>query len=412
MAGSGLCLAFVYPQLKRLTGAQRLIIELANALAEQGHAVTLVTHRLAPACRTGLGPGVDVVVTGRRVDWTGAHLLDSALEYGLSLALVQRLPPAADAVVFFGPPSLPALALARRRGRRRLISFCYEPPRFAYADRATIAARFGPFAPLARAAFGLYRPIDRRLLRQADLIAANGRFGAAEIEQVYGRPAVVIDHGVRPRDVPEAAIAAASERWRLGDAPVLLTVNHLHPRKRIDLFLATVARVRAAVPTALGLVVGEGADRTRLERIATDLRVSDAVRFTGFVDDDELATLYRRASVYLHTGQRESFGLSVLEAAASGRPVVAVDDGGPRDILEHGRFGRLCPASPDALVAAVLELLSDPAAAARLGASAAAHVRRRYQWENGAAALVAAVRGLQAGRVEAEIVVAGHAAVE
>jgi glycosyltransferase involved in cell wall biosynthesis len=397
-------LAFVYPQLKRLTGAQRLVLQLATALDGLGHQVTLVTHRLAPACRALLAPGVAIVETGRRVDWTGAHLADSALEYALGMALTGKLPRPLDGAVFFGPPSLPALALARRHGEAALVSFCYEPPRFAYADREQVAARFGPLAPVAHAAFGLYRPVDRWLLGRADLVAANGRFGAAEIARVYGRPAIVIDHGVTLVEATADDVAGVSARWNLDDAPVLLTVNHLHPRKRVDLFLAALARVRQTRPDARGLVVGDGADRGRLERIALDLGLAESVRFTGAVDDATLAALYRRASVYVHTGIRETFGLSVLEAAASACPVVAVDEGGPRDILEHGSYGRLCASTPDALSAAVLALLADPEQAVALGAAAAAHVRRRYRWENGAAALVAAVRGLRRGERERDIV--------
>src|SRR5262245_38234915 len=130
--GSPLHLAFVYPQLKRLTGAQRLILMLASTLTADGDRVTLVTHRLASACRMALSERVEVIESGVRVDWTGRHLVDSALEYAQGARLVQRLPLAPDAIIFFGPPSLPALAVARRRGRWPLVSFCYEPPRFAH----------------------------------------------------------------------------------------------------------------------------------------------------------------------------------------------------------------------------------------------------------------------------------------
>jgi glycosyltransferase involved in cell wall biosynthesis len=398
------CLAFVYPQLKRLTGAQRLILQLATELTRQGHDVTLVTHQLAAACRDLLAPAVAVVETGQRIDLTNRHLIDSALEYGASARLVRHLPAVLDATVFFGPPSLPALAWAGRQGRRALVSFCYEPPRFAYADRELLAARFGRAAPLVRAVMRGYRPFDRWLLGQADLVAANGRFGATEIARVYGRPAVVIDHGVALAPVTPAAMMALDATYRLGDAPVILTVNHLHPRKRIDLFLATVAQVRRSVPAAIGVVAGDGRERQRLIGLADGLGIGDAVRFTGFIADRDLAALYRRATVYLHTGQRETFGLSVLEAAASGCPVVAVDEGGPRDILDDGRLGRLTPANADALSAAVGALLRDPLQATALGRTAAAAVLARFQWAHGAATMAAVAVGLRQGLTEAEIV--------
>lgn len=396
-------LVFVYPQLKRLTGAQRLILQLATALVEQGHQLTLVTHRLADECRAVLAPAVVVIETGQRVDLTGRHLLDSASEYLFGMALTGRRPVDRDATVFFGPPSLPALAWARRQSGARLppeplLSFCYEPPRFAYADRHLIAARFGPMAPAAAWTMRLYRPIDRWLIGRADLVLANSRFGASEIREAYGLPALVIDHGVALAPVDQTAIDAINARFGLGEMPVMLTVNHLHPRKRLDLFLAVLARLRSAGTPVVGLIAGDGADRARLQGIAADLRVNDCLRWAGFVPESELLALYQRAQVYLHTGQRETFGLSVLEAAAAGCPVVAVDEGGPRDILEAGRLGVLAPADPEALARAVTDLLGDPARARQLGDLAATAVKSRYRWEHGAAMLASAIRLLRAGR--------------
>ncbi len=135
-------LAFFYPQLKKLTGAQRLILMLAKYAARAGARVTLVTHRLAPEVRAAVDPAVTIVETGRRVDRFGHHYLDAVLEYLLAPALLRAIPRETDGVVFFGPPSLPALWTARRRwGRTRpLLYFCYEPPRAAYSDRALVAA--------------------------------------------------------------------------------------------------------------------------------------------------------------------------------------------------------------------------------------------------------------------------------
>src|SRR5687768_12708766 len=156
-------LAFVYPQLKKLTGAQRLMLMLAKWTARAGVRVSLVTHRVADEVRAALDPAVELIETGRRVDRFGHHYLDAALEYLAGPLLLGAIPDEAEGVVFFGPPSLPALWLARRHwGRRRpLLYFCYEPPRAAYSDRGLIAGRFGVIAPLVGAGALLYRPLDR-----------------------------------------------------------------------------------------------------------------------------------------------------------------------------------------------------------------------------------------------------------
>ena len=154
-------LVFVYPQLKKLTGAQRLMLMLAKWTVRAGVPVALVTHRVADEVRAALDPAVTLIETGYQIDRFGQHYLDAALEYLAGPALLAAIPDSAQGIVFFGPPSLPALWLARRRwgGRKALLYFCYEPPRAAYSDRRLIAGRFGALAPLVSAAALLYRHV-------------------------------------------------------------------------------------------------------------------------------------------------------------------------------------------------------------------------------------------------------------
>lgn len=367
---------------------------LARHTALAGAAVTLVTHRVAPEVRATLDPAIRLVETGRRVDRFGHHYLDAALEYLLGPALLAAIPADADAVVFFGPPSLPALWWARRRwGRARpLLYFCYEPPRAAYTDRALVARRFGPAAPLVAAAARLYRPLDRAFVRAADAVFANGRYGQSLIRAAYGVEATILPHGVEHAPPALAAVAAARARWDIrDDQTTLLTVNQLHPRKRLDLFLRAVAAARARGVAARALVAGDGAARAELEALARDLDLASAVTFCGFVPDADLPALYAACDIYVHTGRAESFGLSVLEAAASGLPVVAVAEGGPLEILRDGETGLLVPPTPAGLADAIAALARDPAAARALGALARADVAARYRWEDGAARLLRVV---------------------
>lgn len=389
-------LAFLYPQLKRLTGAQRLILQLARSTVAAGARVTLVTHRLHPEPRAALAPGVGLVQTGTNVDRFGQHYYDAAREYALAPALVRHIPLDVDALVCFGPPALPALWWARWQGwgapRRPLLAFLYEPPRFVDRDRAAVVAGMGSVGRLVGPLFGLYGAVDRGLVRAADALLANGAYGAARLHAAYGRPARILPHGVDFGEPDAAAIAAVRARHGVpAGAPLLLSVNQLHPRKRLDLFIRAVAVVRAAVPAARGLLVGRGVDEGRLRAVAASCGVADAIGFAGFVPDEDLPAYYRAATCYLHTGRDETFGLSVLEAAWSGLPVVAVDEGGPRDILCGGALGALAAADVDALAAAALGVLRDPEAARARAAAARADVRARFSWEAGAVALLAAV---------------------
>ena len=111
-------LVFFYPRLKKLTGAERLILKLADYVGRAGPPVTLLTHRLADECRPDLAPGVRLLETGRALHWTGHHYLDAALEYLLGPWLLRRMPPLRTlaGLCFFGPPSLPAWQRSAQRG--------------------------------------------------------------------------------------------------------------------------------------------------------------------------------------------------------------------------------------------------------------------------------------------------------
>ncbi len=390
--------AFLYPQIKKLTGAQRLILQLARYTIAAGHRVTLVTHRLGDEPRAAVPPGLDLIETGRHVDRFANHYADAALEYACGPLLIKHIPKDADALICFGPPSIPALWWARRRGwgapSRPLLAFLYEPPRFVDQDRADVIAGLGRVGRIAGPLFGWYGVLDRRLVRAADALLANGSYGAARLAQTYGREAVVLPHGVDFAAVSDAVVAAVRSHYDLpASAPILLTVNQLHPRKRIDLFIRAVSALRAIHPAVIGLVVGRGVDEVRLRAEAERSGVSAAIRFTGFVADDELPAIYRCATAYVHTGRDETFGLSVLEAAWSGIPVVAVDEGGPPDIL--GANGWIVPADVAAMVGALDEILSHPANATERAARVEADVRSRFRWEAGADALIRTVDALQ-----------------
>ena len=382
----------------KLTGAQRLIVQLARYTMAAGHRVTLVTHRLGDEPRAAVPAGLAVIETGRRVDWFAHHYADAALEYAFGPLLIRQIPKDADALVCFGPPSLPALWWARRQGwgapTRPLLAFLYEPPRFVDRDRADVVAGLGRIGRLVQPLFAVYGAIDRRFARAADALLANGAYGAARLSQVYGRDAIVVPHGVDFREADAQSVAVMRARYDFpADAPVILTVNQLHPRKRIDLFIQAVAGLRETHPNAVGLIVGRGVAEARLHAVAVHYGVTNAIRFAGFVADDDLPAIYRSATAYLHTGRDETFGLSVLEAAWSGVPVITVNEGGPPGII--GANGWIVPTDVAMIVVALNDVLANPSAAKARAARAQADVRARFRWEDGATALIQTVEGLR-----------------
>ncbi|MGA7733672.1 MAG: glycosyltransferase family 4 protein [Chloroflexia bacterium] len=395
-----MALVFFYPRIKKLTGAERLILKLADYTARAlgpGADVLLLTHHLAPECRAALGPGVRLVETGWPLNLTGNHYLDAAIEYALGPALALRVPRASlDGVIFFGPPSVPAMWFARRllfrfaRTQVPILYFCFEPPRFIYRDTGDIVSRMGLVGSLLRPFFGLYRRIDRRMVRSAHRVLSNSPFGSRKIREAYDRPATVIEHGVDFQPPDPALVETLRARYSLPDKRVAVTVNHLHPRKRVDLFLRAVGYAAQLSPGGVALVVGNGPEREYLRALAEELgmEVGKDIIFVGAVPEEELPAHYALADVYVHTGREESFGLSVIEALSLGLPVVSVNEGGPCDTVLDGVSGHLVEVTPEALGRSIAHLWAHPSRAQTMGQAGARFIRTHYSWEQGAQTLL------------------------
>ena len=151
---------------------------------------------------------------------------------------------------------------------------------------------------------------------------------------------------------------------------LLIHVSNFRPVKRVDVAMQVFARVRAQVPARL-LLVGDGPDLGKVQRLASALGVADDVVVLG--EQDPVILLLSVADVFLLPSAQESFGLAALEAMACGVPVVASRVGGLSEVVDDGVSGCLLAADDvDGMARSVVTLLTDEAVHARM-ASAAEH---------------------------------------
>ena len=252
-------------------------------------------------------------------------------------------------------------------------------------------------------------------LRVPGMRALFGRIGRADAVTVLGeytrsRIAPALRGGARVRrlapavDVdrfhPDVAGSPMRERWGLGDAPVVACISRLVPRKGQDRLIQVWPQVRARIPGARLLLVGEGPYRKDLERLATRLGVTDAVVFTGRVEYADLPAYYAACDVFaLPCRTRragidvEGLGIVLLEASATGRPVIAGDSGGAPDAVDDGVTGVVIPDDRGALVATICDLLDDPARRAAMGAAGRVWVTENWTWSVPAGRYASLVRG-------------------
>jgi glycosyltransferase involved in cell wall biosynthesis len=208
-------------------------------------------------------------------------------------------------------------------------------------------------APLTDAFIAVAEPHARYL-------AANEGCPAAKLR--------VIPNGVDvDRFCPRPPNAELRKLLGLPDgAPTVGIVAALRPEKNHPLFLGAAARVLKAVPQARFLVVGDGPQREELQALARLLAVSDAVHFLGTRSD--VPELLALIDVLALTSHMEANPVSILEAMAAGKPVVATRVGSVDRVVQEGRTGRLVsPGNEEELAMRLIELLRDPAAAADLG---------------------------------------------
>ena len=146
----------------------------------------------------------------------------------------------------------------------------------------------------------------------------------------------------------------------LDGIPTVLAAGRLSPEKDYPTLLQAFALVRKNTICRL-YIIGEGAERQKLESLADKLGIQNDVTFAGYVKNP--LDYMREADVFVLSSVKEGFGLVVLEALAVGTKVVSTDcKHGPSEILDYGRFGRLVPIkNPRALAEAIEAALKDPA---------------------------------------------------
>ncbi len=157
----------------------------------------------------------------------------------------------------------------------------------------------------------------------------------------------------------------------------VLYAGRLTREKGVDLLAEAFLDAHSRDPRLHLVLAGGGPELQRLrERVG-----EEHATFLGWLQGEELAQAYASADVFLFPSATDTFGQVILEAQASGLPVVAVAAGGPLSLIEDRVSGLLCKPAPDALAECVLELAGSPLLRRRLAAVALSSVRRRT-WES------------------------------
>jgi glycosyltransferase involved in cell wall biosynthesis len=212
-----------------------------------------------------------------------------------------------------------------------------------------------------------------KTLRSASALAVPSGF----LEQVFRRRGVQATVVPNIVDTEHFRPAGASQESR---APHLVVARSLEPIYDIATALRAFHVVRNDFPDATLTIAGSGPEEGALRALADELGIAEATSFRGRLDRNEMAELYRSASVVINPSRVDNMPNSVLEAMASGAVVVSTDVGGVPFVVRDGVTGLLVPAGDAAAMAAmVLRALGDPQLAGRLRDAALADIQQ-YTW--------------------------------
>lgn len=142
--------------------------------------------------------------------------------------------------------------------------------------------------------------------------------------------------------------------------PTVLYVGRVDPEKSIGNVVKAFAKVLEKVPDAKMVVAGDGTDKANLIKLSKDLHIKDSILFLGKVMLPDLAEVYRCGDLFATASKTETQGIVLIEAAASGLPLVAVDAGAIREVCQNNKNGFLCkPDDIDGLARSMTKILSD-----------------------------------------------------
>ena len=337
-----------------LGGIENHIKWLAEAQAERGHDVTVLVTSLDHHTTEHIENGVRVIRAARL-----AHVASTPLSLSLPLLLRRQRPDIAH--LHFPYPVGEVSQWLLGRASRTIITYHSDVVR-------------------QRAILCLYRPLLRQVLRHADLILPTSpqyMESSPHLRPWHQKCRVV------PLGIPLAPFLAdrrqeaAVLRRRYG-APLLLHVGILRYYKGLQYLI----RALPQIPQAKLVIVGHGPMRSAWEEMAQREGVADRVHFVGQVSEDTLPVYYQACDLFVLPAcmRSEAFGLAQIEAMASGKPVVSTELGtGTSFVNRHGETGLVVPPrDPEALAAAINELLADDARRQVMGRAARARAKAEF----------------------------------
>jgi len=265
-------------------------------------------------------------------------------------------------IAFFGLPSGPAAYFHKLLKKKPFI----------------VSLRGGDVPGFRPDDFGIYHklssPAIRKIWDSADKIVANSS-GLKELALTFypGKKIAVITNGVDPQKYP-----IKTNGW---EDPTLLFTGRLVYQKGLDVLLNSLAQL---IDVEFNLyIVGDGPEKEHLQELTRKLKLEERIHFTGWLNKKELIDYYQQASIFVFPSRQEGMPNSMLEAMASGLPVIATKISGSEELILDGKGGYLVrPDNQDELKNALDSLLANNNARENMGRYNRQRVMEIFSWSD------------------------------
>ena len=375
-------------------GAEQLVLNLAGASQSAGHNVTIVTsrceqdHCFSSVKKPNGKLAFLVQICGSFIPATlggmATALCSSIRMLYLSFWTI-RIHSDADIIVLdVLPTSIPILTFFTKAG---ILFYCHFPDKLLTRD--TVNGEPTDTLSQRSSLRNLYRNIldslEESTMGYADVLVVNSNFTSTKVQQTF------TSLQQKPMKVLYPALEMdkfATPTFQLSkDAPIV-SLNRFERKKNIQLLIQAYAYLKEKIKVVPPLIIAGGYDVQNIEnveylhelkRLATDL--GNHVTFQPSVSDEQRSELMTTCLCLVYTPHLEHFGIVPLEAMYAGRPVLAVNSGGPMETIVHQTTGYLCNGTPEAFGQALVELVQNPSKALELGKAGHDHVVRNFGLE-------------------------------
>ncbi len=357
-------LLIVQPYLNLKGGAERVILKIA-----QHYSASIYLLEYSPKTTFPEFKDIDIKKVGKKVPLSDMlpYRASQGLRYGYNFYNL-KLHEDYDVVNAHISPSEWI-----RHNNPRVLWYCHTPPREVYdLYEARMRNRTYRQKLLYSAMAKTYKFVSKGVVKRIEVIAANSTNTQSRIKKYYERKSVVINPGI---DVEEFT--------NEGDARYFLYPSRITPNKRQEYVIEAFRRFcqkskRKYSLVLAGTLSNDPEHKAYAARLAALSKGLD-VKLRTNLSENEMKKLYSSSTAVLLAPQNEDFGIVYLEAMASAKPIISVNEGEPSRIIKEGKTGFLV-VSPQHMADRMLEVCSDASIAEKLGRNARSNVEENYSW--------------------------------